>query len=64
MNCKLCNGDKQSSRYTPIDITKYCEDERFTHVITSLTYGFDTNFCFKRLLKSGESKSSVFGEMK
>ena len=63
-NVKVCYGDIHSCRFTPIDNSKYCEDDRYTHVITSLTYGFDTNFCFKRLLKSGESKSSVFGEMK
>jgi len=50
---------------TPKDHAIECKNinRPYTHVVTSVTYGMNCNFVFKRDLSSSESKSNIEGEL-
>jgi len=40
-----------------------CSNPQFTHVVTSVTYGLDAVFVFKKLLKSNETEEMITGSL-
>jgi len=50
---------------TPKDYEQECKNvnDPYTHVVTSVTYGLDCNFVFKKMLEKHETESSITGEL-
>jgi len=45
------------------DYTEECDKPEFTHVVTSVTYGLDAVFVFKRMLESHETEEEITGSL-
>jgi len=50
-------------KYVDKDYTEECSKPQFTHVVTSVTYGLDAVFVFKRLLDSHETEEQITGSL-
>ena len=51
-------------KYVVKDYPEECSKPQFTHVVTSVTYGLDAVFVFKRLLESHETEEQITGSLK
>ena len=54
---------KTIPKHTPKDYVQECSNPQYTHVVTSVDYGLDAVFSFKRLAKSHENKQSITGSL-
>lgn len=48
---------------TPKDFPKFCLNKDVTHVVSSIVYGMNANFIFKRMKKEGETTQIVVGAL-
>ena len=54
---------KTLPKETIVDYTEECANSAYTHVVTSVTYGLDAVFVFKKLLESHETDDQVTGSL-
>ena len=54
---------KTIPKFTRKSYVDECTSDQYTHVVTSVDYGLDAIFSFKRLAKSHENKQSITGSL-
>ena len=54
---------KTLPKKTPIDWNEECNSDKYTHVVTSVTYGMDAVFVFKRVVHEHEFEGKISGSM-
>ena len=54
---------KTLPKQTEKDYPEECSKPQFTHAVTSVTYGLDAVFVFKKLLESHETEEQITGEL-
>jgi len=48
---------------TPLDQTSYCSVKQFTHAVTSISYGLNAHFVFKKTVKDKSKKTELGGSL-